>query len=395
MSHAFKKFAVFFFALFSLAYVIGAEEPIKKTICLNMIVKNERPVIERCLNSVKEKIDYWVIVDTGSDDGTQEAIKAYLKDIPGELHERPWVNFGHNRNEALIFAKNKADYIMMIDADEVFEGPLDKSSLTEGAYLTNVRMPTDQDISLHRTLLVKNDLDWKWTGVIHERLICPYNVPAAILDNTVIRADFLDGNRCMNPRKYHKDAEVLETALLTEPENADYVYYLGQSYFNAREYAKSIDAYSRRAAMGGWDQQTFWSLYMVGLIRQSIKDPIDSVIDSYCKAYQFRPSRAEPLFRIATLYLEKGNTILAYLVLKHAMTLPKPSDSVYVENWLYDYGLEGLFADSARIMGKREEYQGTLARLLTREKLPNALRERIISSLSQIGLEPAKDANSR
>ena len=66
MSHAFKKIAVFFFALFSLAYVIGAEEPIKKTICLNMIVKNERPVIERCLNSVKEKIDYWVIVDTGS-----------------------------------------------------------------------------------------------------------------------------------------------------------------------------------------------------------------------------------------------------------------------------------------------------------------------------------------
>ena len=43
-----------------------------KTICLNMIVKNEQPVIRRCLASVKEMIDYWVIVDTGSTDGTQD-----------------------------------------------------------------------------------------------------------------------------------------------------------------------------------------------------------------------------------------------------------------------------------------------------------------------------------
>ena len=35
-------------------------------ICLNMIVKNEAPVIERCLASVRPWVDYWVIVDTGS-----------------------------------------------------------------------------------------------------------------------------------------------------------------------------------------------------------------------------------------------------------------------------------------------------------------------------------------
>ena len=37
----------------------------KKTICLNMIVKNESAIIERCLNSLVNQIDYWVIVDTG------------------------------------------------------------------------------------------------------------------------------------------------------------------------------------------------------------------------------------------------------------------------------------------------------------------------------------------
>ena len=44
------------------------------TLCLCMIVKNEAPVIRRCLDSVRSLIDYWVIVDTGSTDGTQDIV---------------------------------------------------------------------------------------------------------------------------------------------------------------------------------------------------------------------------------------------------------------------------------------------------------------------------------
>ena len=54
---------------------------IKQKICLNMIVKNESKVIKRCLDSIMPLIDYWIIVDTGSDDGTQQIIKNYLKMI--------------------------------------------------------------------------------------------------------------------------------------------------------------------------------------------------------------------------------------------------------------------------------------------------------------------------
>ena len=75
----------------------------KKSVCLNMIVKNEKHVIVRCLESVRKFIDYWVIVDTGSTDGTQELIREYLKDLPGELHERPWVNFGQNLEGSAIY----------------------------------------------------------------------------------------------------------------------------------------------------------------------------------------------------------------------------------------------------------------------------------------------------
>ena len=74
-----------------------------KTICLTMIVKNESKVIKRCFDSVKDYIDYWSICDTGSTDGTQDFIKNYFKEanIPGELHQHKWQNFGHNRTLAV------------------------------------------------------------------------------------------------------------------------------------------------------------------------------------------------------------------------------------------------------------------------------------------------------
>jgi len=80
-----------------------------KTICLVMIVKDEAAVICRCLESVKPVIAHWVICDMGSTDNTPELIQTALSGIPGTLHRSPWVDFGHNRTQALKLAKGRAD----------------------------------------------------------------------------------------------------------------------------------------------------------------------------------------------------------------------------------------------------------------------------------------------
>ncbi len=90
----------------------------KPRICLNMIVRDEAHVIERCLASVKPYIDHWVIVDTGSVDDTPARIASALAGVPGTLHHRPWRDFGHNRSEALALAKPHGDYLLFLDADE-------------------------------------------------------------------------------------------------------------------------------------------------------------------------------------------------------------------------------------------------------------------------------------
>lgn len=47
------------------------------------------------------EIDYWIISDIGSTDGTQKIIRNVMKGIPGELCEDVWADFATNRNMVL------------------------------------------------------------------------------------------------------------------------------------------------------------------------------------------------------------------------------------------------------------------------------------------------------
>lgn len=98
----------------------------KTTICLNMIVKNEADIIVETLDNIRLsiEIDYVVICDTGSSDGTRDKITNYLKThhIQGEVHEHTWKDFAYNRNLALSLCDGKADYVIVFDADDRFHG---------------------------------------------------------------------------------------------------------------------------------------------------------------------------------------------------------------------------------------------------------------------------------
>ncbi|MFD0513113.1 glycosyltransferase [Streptomyces aureus] len=108
---------------------------VQPSICLCMIVKNESVAIERCLASVRDLITTWVISDTGSTDGTQKIIRNALRDIPGELHEEPWVDFGQNRSLNISHARGKADYLLLLDADHEIRQDDALPPLTADAYM--------------------------------------------------------------------------------------------------------------------------------------------------------------------------------------------------------------------------------------------------------------------
>ncbi len=344
-----------------------------------MIVKNESKVIVRCLESLIDLIDYWVIVDTGSSDGTQDIIRNFLRDIPGELIERPWVDFGHNRTEALEYARGKADYLLTIDADEVLDrGPdFRLPVLTADSYLLEF---SSGALSYYKCQLVRNTLSWGFKGALHEFIFCDEASSQEILSNLkVIR--YLDGARSSDPQKFQKDALVLENALLDEPHNERHVFYLAQSYRDGGEIDRAIENYRKRLGMGGWHEECWYSMYQIAVLKHQRGDPWPEVQDAYLQAYQFRPNRTEPLHKLVAHYFATRQYHLAYLYGRQAMAIPYPDqDLLFVERPVYDYALAIDYAATCYWVGDHTGAIGVNNALLMNPALPPQLYSRVLEN---------------
>jgi glycosyltransferase involved in cell wall biosynthesis len=305
-----------------------------------MIVKNEASVITRCLSSVKPLIDSWVIVDTGSTDGTQEIIRDFMKEIPGELYERPWKNFEHNRNEALLLAKKRADYLLIMDADDqlAFEPSFVRPTLTKDAYLLNIRY---DELSFRRYQLISTRLPWRWKGVLHEFLTCDIPFSSEILDG-VVYLDRHEGARSKDPEKFRKDAAVLLQGLQKEPNNSRYMYYIAQSYKGAEEYDKALTWYQKRIDVGGDDDEMFWSLLQMASCQTLLGKPSTCVIDTLLNAQRLRPTRAEPVYFLAQTYRKLGWYDVSYALISSLRSSIHVPDMRLNKDGIHEGSLRGL-----------------------------------------------------
>jgi glycosyltransferase involved in cell wall biosynthesis len=323
-----------------------------KTVCLNMIVKNESMVVGRCLDSVKSLLDYWIIVDTGSDDGTQKVIRECMKGIPGQLIERPWVHFAHNRNEALDLAKDKGDYLLFMDADDWLQIP-------ESFTLPDL----DKDyyaVELHHghcrsqlALLVNNRIDWRWEGVVHEAI--DFSLASGAFLKEIVMWKGFKGNRSQDLQKKNlRDAQTLETALLDEPNNARYVLHLAGCYEAAEQNAPALKNFEKRVAMGGDPLELFFSLYRIGALQEKLQMESEIIINSYLRAYLYRPHRVEPLYCLANYFIQRNCHVLGYLISRFALTIPFLDDFYFTQYPIYEYGLRDQLAEcSARLLINR------------------------------------------
>ena len=339
------------------------------TICLNMIVKNESRIIERCLASVYDMIDTWCIIDTGSTDGTQEIIKKYLKDKPGVLIEKPWVNFGHNRNEALELARNWGDWTLLTDADMVLVNKgFDKAQLSLEADAYDV-MQDNHGTCYNNMRLMNNKKSWKCIGVTHEYYDCEGGVNARAFLDSFYFNDVSDGGS--KGDKFERDIKLLTQGLIDEPDNVRYMFYLAQSYRDIRQWDKAIEWYTKRYEAGGWDEEVWFSLYMVGWCMVNREDIFEDVSPVMFKAWMLRPWRIEPMWILSIEARKKQLWHHAYQLSKIAATGEWPKqDVLFINKNAYGMGSLDEFGISSYYVGKFEESEAAAIRLLNMPDFP-------------------------
>jgi glycosyltransferase involved in cell wall biosynthesis len=221
------------------------------TICLSAIVRNEAHVVRDMLDSVAPHINSWVIVDTGSTDGTRDVIREHMArlGIPGELHEREWRNFGENRSEALELAQGRGDFVLMMDADDLLVGAPDFSNLTADAYAVRINFGGAQ---CWRLQLFRNKKPWRYEGAVNEIAVCDERFTAGRLDSAHIEA------RELGSRDRSGDIKLLLAELERNPDDARQVFYLAQTRFEAGDYTAARHCYERRIQLGGFAEETYF-----------------------------------------------------------------------------------------------------------------------------------------
>jgi GR25 family glycosyltransferase involved in LPS biosynthesis len=341
-----------------------------------MIVRDEAHVIGETLDSVAPHIDHWVIVDTGSTDATIQTVRSHMAalGIEGELHERPWRDFGANRTEALELCRGKADYAWVVDADDLVAGELDLSGLTADSYILRY----GEDFRYWRKQVFRDGLRWRYEGVVHEYPRCLDPATEERLEGDYHLESRRLGARSRAADKYERDCRLLEEALERNPDDERAQFYLGQSYFDAGEHRQALEAYTRRAEMGGWDEEVFYSLLRRASCLTLLDEPWEAALSAYLEAWQSRPGRAEPLYEIAHHYRLSDDFALGHLFAKRAAEIPFPdADSLFVGADVYRWRAQDELAICAYYLGRHEESFEISTDLLGGTGLPEGERERV------------------
>lgn len=353
------------------------ETPVPK-IGLCMIVKDEAHIIHESLSATLPLIDTYCIVDTGSSDNTIQIIKSFYEErgIQGEVHERPWKNFGHNRSEALALCDGKMDYILVIDADDLIAWNDDGKQqliniLRQNPNVVNFTI-CQGDLSYSRMQVFKASDGWRYVGVLHEypsngkpvnKLIhCP---PGMYMTSRRL------GGRNKVADKMKRDIAVLLKGLEEEPDNERYMFYLAQSYRDDGQTEEAIKWYKKRYEVGRWYEEKYMSAYNISKLTHSK--------EWAWKAHECNPKRIECLVSYLS-YCRATNQFSRELLAMamYASTITKPTDQhLFLENDVYDWKVWDELSIIAFYCGAKNIAKKASEKLIADNKAPPGQMNRI------------------
>ena len=330
---------------------------------LVMIVKDEEAVIERALRSALPLISSYVVVDTGSTDGTKDIVRRVMNEagVPGLLVDRPWVDFGHNRSEALALCDGVMEWALMLDADDNLEGGLADLSPFRNPQADAMLMTLVHGQLLHQRIQIfRTGVGWAYEGVVHEQPVCRGRTGGKtgllVLPATFRMITRCEGVRSRDPMKYLNDAAVLEGEVVTNPEDARLLFYLAQSYRDAGIPEKALTwyrAYLDASGSGFSTQERY-----VVLMNLILLEPEPRVqMDCAWTALELCPNRLEATYALLTRWRKDGRTPTQQLWALGAATKNRKvvEGALFANPAVYEWGLDDELSVVAFATGHYQE----------------------------------------
>ncbi len=321
----------------SVTSAVWKNEPveIKKdgpTMCFATMCKNEEHCIQNTLESVYKHIDYWVVCDTGSTDRTCEIVEEFFKEkgIPGELHIDEWVGFDTNKTLMMSKAKDKADYVIHLDADDLLVG--DFNFTNEDIGYDSYFIPVKRGVSEWKARIIFNNRNtWKFCGVAHTTIKCLERPHISTKDLSgkgfYISGEGI-GSRAFDPKKYFYDAEKLKKqfwdTLIDDPDelNTRSIFYTAQSYMDCDMIEEGLKWNKLYLKIdGGWIEEKFEAQMRVSKCMMSLNYNIENIVEEMERAILIFPDRAEPLHSLGAYCNKIGEHNLAYKYLTRALPI--------------------------------------------------------------------------
>ena len=162
---------------------------------------------------------------------------------------------------------------------------------------------------------------------------------------------------------------------------------------NGRAFSEALSAYLSAAHSPGLGKElAYRCFYRAAQITAELGLPPAEVLDTYEKARQILPDRAEPSHG-ASRYCRLRNMFReGYDIAARAIDLSIPPSGSYVEPWIYEWGLLDEYAVNAYWIGRHRDALNACLEIFSRNKFPDGHRQRIASnaklSLASMPKEP-------
>lgn len=376
-------------------------------IVLCMIVKNEGRGIVQTLESIRDHIDAWAIVDTGSTDGTQELVRHAMAGKMGTLFEEEFVDFATTRNRALELGEGIGNSVRALQSKPEHEEPqpvwlfmlsgdarvefghslyaVARRAEVEGAIAANIKTKA-WGLEYYVPLLTKAGAGCRYEGVTHEAMVVPGEPDsmASLEEDAVIVHYETSPDRRerwgLDLRLLLRDLE----GLTPEQRRAKTrtLFYLAQTFECLGFPERAEELYQERIDAGCWLEERFIAQLRIGHCRIRTERPIHEIADALRAAAAVCPDRAEPLhdlckqLRLAKRYHE------AFVVGAKAIAIPKPSrPALFIESAVYDWRAMDEYGVAAYWAGHHEIAEKVSLALLANPRVPDEEKPRLERNL--------------